>query len=121
MVFAIHVVSFSDGTGVLNGIVSIVLLLVLIALPFLFAFVMHKNRKNLTQEAMKAKIGSLYLGMHVKNLGQRLYSSVFLARRLMYAILTVVCIDNPNILIHVFLATNLLYVVYMGLVSPNDT
>ena len=47
-------------------------------------------------------------------MAQRLYSSVFLVRRLMYAILTIVCLDYPNILIHVFLVNNLLYLVYFG-------
>ena len=56
----------------MNGVISIILLLILIALPFFFAYLMHKNRKTLTQEAMKARIGSLYLGMNVKSLGQRL-------------------------------------------------
>ena len=84
------------------------------ALPIFFAILLHRNRENLTREEMKAKIGSLYLGIRVKTQGQRLYSSVYLTRRLMYAFLTVACIDNPNILIHVFLATNLLYVTYMG-------
>lgn len=44
-----------------------------------------------------------------------------MARRLLYAILTVACIDHPNILIHVFLLTNLLYVVYFGWANPHDT
>ena len=40
---------------------------------------------------------------------------------MMYAILTVACVNNPNILIHVFLITNILYTVYLGLSNPNDT
>ena len=40
---------------------------------------------------------------------------------MLYAILTVACINNPNILIHVFLITNILYTVYLGLSNPNDT
>ena len=40
---------------------------------------------------------------------------------MLYAILTAACVHNPNILIHVFLTTNILYVVYLGLSSPNDT
>ena len=72
-------------------------------------------------QAIRDKIGSLYLGVRFETIAQRLYSSVFLARRLMYAILTIVCINNPNILIHVFLATNIIYIVYMGATSPNDT
>ena len=70
---------------------------------------------------MRQKIGSLYLGIRVETRWQRLYSSVFLTRRLLYAVLTVVCINNPNILIHVFLATNILSAVYLGLTGPHDT
>ena len=40
---------------------------------------------------------------------------------MLYAILTMACINNPNILIHVFLITNILYTVYLGLSNPNDT
>ena len=76
----------------MNAVVSIVLLLVLIALPICFGILMHKKRHYLELDEMKAKIGSLYLGMNVKTAWQRLYSSVFLVRRLMYAILTVTCI-----------------------------
>ena len=39
---------------------------------------------------------------------------------MVYAILTISCINNPNILIHVFLLTNILYTVYLGLANPND-
>ena len=39
----------------------------------------------------------------------------------MYAILTIVCVQQPNILIHVFLLTNLIYVTYLGYTDTNDT
>ena len=42
-------------------------------------------------------------------------------RRFLYAFLALICINNPNILIHVFLASNILFLVYLGLASPNDT
>ena len=123
VLFSLYVMSFTSkgDTGILNGLISIVLVLGLIALPIFFAVILHRNRSNLETEAMKAKIGTLYLGMRTKTASQRMYSSIFLARRLLYAILTVVCINNPNILIHVFLASNILYVVYLGLTNPNDT
>ena len=121
VLFAIYVISFREDKSIINGSISLVLLIVLIALPIAFAVILHRNRDRLDTEPMRAKIGSLYLGVHARTPFQRLYSSVFLSRRLLYAILTVVCINNPNILIHVFLATNILYVVYMGLSNPNDS
>ena len=69
----------------------------------------------------KEKYGTLYLGMLTQTLLQRLYSSVFLLRRMAYAVLTVVCESQPFILIHSFIATNILYWIYLGYSSPNDT
>ena len=40
---------------------------------------------------------------------------------MMYAIMTVACSNNPNILIHVFLITNVYYMVYVGYTEPHDT
>ena len=82
---------------------------------------MKCNKKSLEKEAIKNKIGSLYLGLQVTTVWQRIYSTVFLLRRLLYAVLTITCIHNPNILIHVFLLTNLIYIVYLGLSGPHDT
>ena len=119
--FSLYVLSFADGKSTLNAILAILFVVILAAFPVFFAIVLHKNQENLQTEEMKQKIGSLYLGMRTANKWQRLYSSVFLARRFIYAVLTITCINNPNILIHVFLLTNILYIVYVGLVSPNDT
>lgn len=58
--------------------------------------------------------------MRTKTVFHRLYQSVFLSRRLLYAILIVVCMDNPNIHIHVFLLSNIIYIVYLGYTGPNE-
>ena len=97
------------------------MVLILTALPFFFAAIMHRNRDKLHLQAMQDKIGTLYQGIRFANFWERLYASVFLGRRLTYAILTVACINNPNILIHVFLLTNIMYIVYLGLSMPNDS
>ena len=39
---------------------------------------------------------------------------------MIYAIITVACQNNPNILIHVFLITNVYYLVYVGYADPHD-
>ena len=46
VMFSIYVISFRSGndTGIINGVIALVLLLVLIGLPLLFALVMHRNR-----------------------------------------------------------------------------
>ena len=47
----------------------LVLLLIFIILPIYFAIVLHCKRESLTDEATRAKIGSLYLGMRVDTTG----------------------------------------------------
>ena len=73
------------------------------------------------KEETKQKYGSLYLGIKTETWLQRLYSPVFMFRRLVYALLTVILADYPTILIHTFLACNLVYWVYLGYAKPNDT
>ena len=100
---------------------TIVFLLVLVLLPIFFAILLHRNRYKLPTVAMKSKIGSIYLGIRTTTKAQRLYSSFFLIRRFVYAILTISCVNNGNILIHVFLLTNLINFNYLGLSNPNDS
>lgn len=119
--FAVRLISFSTGAATANALVSLAMLVTLSAIPFIFAVLMHKNKERLSRSAVKAKMGTLYLGSRTKTLLQRIYPSVFVFRRLLYAILTVVCISNPNILIHVYLLSNVMYVVYLGTAEPNDT
>ena len=66
-------------------------------------------------------IGSLYLGLRTTTFMHRAYSTVFLLRRLLYAVITVTCLQNPNICIHVFLLSNLIYLTYFGIAQAHDT
>ena len=118
--FSIYLLNFSDQSKAINSTITILTLLILLSIPALFARLLHKNRAELQSEPMKAKIGSIYLGIRTSNFAQRFYSSAFLIRRMLYALLTILCINNPNILIHVFLLTNILYTVYLGLTNPHD-
>lgn len=119
--FALYLIKVSTDMDAVNAGLTLCILAFLFFIPIFFFIVLNRNQEHLETEQMKAKIGSLYLGIRTSTKVQRLYSSVFLARRLLYAILTVACIDHPNILIHVFLLTNLLYVVYFGWANPHDT
>ena len=61
------------------------------------------------------------MGLRTKTFLQRAYSSIFLLRRLLYAIITVTCLQNPNICIHVFLLSNLVYIFYFATARAHDT
>lgn len=113
-------INWEGGTNIANSLQAIAMLLVLAQFPFFFMCVMQKNKDNLDSEQMKGKIGTLYLGIKTDSFFQRAYSTIFLSRRFLYAFLTVICRDNPNILIHTFMMSNLMYVVFLGVAEPND-
>ena len=85
--------------------ISITTLIVLNLLPFLFAKVLHKNRETLESEATIAKYGTLYEGMSVKETldsppRQRhiwIQPLIFMFRRTLFIVLTVLLFDYPVI------------------------
>ena len=90
--FAISLISFASKITTINAIISIVMFCMLVVIPIIFAAILHKNRANLQRSAIKEKIGTLYLGMRTTTFCQRLYPFAFLLRRLVYAILIIVCV-----------------------------
>ena len=101
--------------------INIALLTFLTLIPFIFQRILYKRRKILHKDSVKKKFGSLYLGIRTKSASEYAYSMVFLIRRLIYSVITVSCLQNPNICIHVFLLTNLLYIYYLGFSRPHVT
>ena len=83
------VLNFTDSGLALNSILSLVIFVSLCQYPLSFGFILHRQRQSLQTEEMKQKYGSLYLGMRTDTYIQRLYSPIFLIRRMFYAVLTV--------------------------------
>ena len=61
--FALSLISVSSDLKAVNCGVTILFLLTLLFLPTFFAILLHRNRDKLPTEAMKARIGSIYLGI----------------------------------------------------------
>lgn len=118
---AVVLLSFATGLQTLNAIIALVLSVVLVAMPAFFMWLLCKNQGRLSRTALKERYESLYLGIRTSHAWEYAYSTVFLYRRLIYAVITVTCLSNPNISIHTFLASNLIYIVYFGLSQPHDT
>jgi hypothetical protein len=53
-------------------------------IPFLFGVILYRNRENLWRPSVKAKIGSLYLGINTDKFLPLTYVIVFLARRSLF-------------------------------------
>ena len=118
---AFPVLSLDNTKSKINTVISITLLTFLVLSPFIFQCILYKKRRTLNDEAVKKKFGSLYLGIRTSSASEFAYSMVFLIRRLLYSVITVSCLQNPNICIHVFLLTNVLYIDYLGYSRPHDT
>ena len=120
--FALSVSKFGDSTiGNVNMILNILMVVSIVALPLFYAILLHRNRDNLTKPALRDKIGSLYLEMSVQTASQRLFTPLFLIRRLMYAVITVGFFNAPYCLIHSFMLMNTINTIYVGHAQPHLT
>ena len=70
---------------------------------------------------MRQKIGSLYAGIRVTNAVQYSYSSIFLLRRFIYAIVTAAFLEDPLMCVYVFQFCNYIYVIYIILASVHES
>ena len=59
--------------------------------------------------------------MRVDTVSRRLFVSLFLVRRLNYAIMTVAFYNAPDCLIHIFMLMNVLNMIYLGHCRPHVT
>ena len=86
---AVSLVEFTSDGGTANAIIALLVLAVLILLPVLTLRVLCKRKEDLQSEEMREQIGSLYQGLRTNSIIQLLYSTVFLVRRLLFAVVTV--------------------------------
>ena len=85
--------------------ISIIMLIVLNLLPFLFAKVLHRNRETLVSEVSLAKYGTLYEGLNLKETQDTtpkkrkiwLHPLIFMFRRSLFIVLSVLLFDHPVI------------------------
>ena len=81
--------------------IGVVIFLVLLALPFFFAKVVHKNKDNLKKENMKKTIGTLYDGLRVST-EKKInpiwwYPVAFMLRRILFIVITVAMFEYPSL------------------------
>lgn len=77
-------------------VMSFILLCILaLIIPPFFAFVLYRNRNNLWRPSVKAKIGSLYLGLNTEKLIGLTYTIVFLFRRSLFVVIMFTLMDQP--------------------------
>ena len=80
-----------------NMIFPSIMFLVLLSCPFIFYYNLNKNRAKLDVPSVKAKIGTLYLGLRADKEHIISYSMVFMGRRVVFVMITFLLFDYPGI------------------------
>ena len=89
------------------------LFVVTIVIPVLFGVLLHRNRKNLWRPSMKARIGSLYLGINTERFLPLTYAIVFLVRRSLFVLVMFTMPNQPAIQMNLFIYMSNLYIIYL--------
>jgi hypothetical protein len=108
---------------VLKVLPQLVILVVLGSLPFLFWYILNKYKDDLYKPTMKAKIGSIYLGVKTdtETQGELLSSSVFVVRRLLFIMVTHLLSLYPCMQVQIWISLSLYYIGYFMIVQPYDS
>ena len=122
MCTTIKLVDWTAATGKVQGSLAIFLMFAFTQAPFLFAWIMSANYDNLDKDSVKRKIGSMYLGVHLKGddtLGLSV-AIVFLLRRSIFVAITFALIDHPALQMQAFIFLSVLYMGYLKSVRIYD-
>ena len=84
-------------SGKLQGFASIVIVFAFAQSPMIFAWILANNFENLQHEAVRVRIGTMYLGVNVKT--EESYgisvTVIFLVRRMLFVLETFALLDHP--------------------------
>ena len=92
-----------------------------IVIPFFIQRTLRKHRYGLYLTFNKKRIGSLYLGIKIKEFNTIFCVFSFLLVRLFFVILTYSSESNPGILVNFFMLLNNFNIIYIGWFRPYDT
>lgn len=100
---------------------SIFMTTLLIALPFWMVWFLHKNQSQLDEDEFRAKYGSLYSSLRLKNSGAMYYNFLFLLRRIVFALASVFLVEYPVFQIYILFAQSLVVIAFLINYMPFDT
>ena len=114
-------ISYTKSRGIFKTAFARVNLIIVLALPVLYGILLLFLRESMKQEKIKAKIGSLFLGIRNFTKWQALYSVVFLLRRFVFVCILVNHERTPAIIIQLVIALNIVFAIYLSEVRPHDS
>lgn len=113
---AISLLKWTDICEKVLTVIICILTVGCLSLPIFYFFLLKLNWARAKE--LSKKIGSLYLGIKIKNPLAFFYSIFFLVRRLIFALITYLLIKNKGLLFLAFFALNLLQGIYLVQVWP---
>ena len=107
---------FSELKDIVQGVSSILLLVLLSFCPIVFVVVLYKNYLNLAWLSIEKKFGSMYMGVYLETMDiyPLTYSIIFQLRRIIFVFLTFFLYNYVGIQLQVFIYTNVLYIIYLN-------
>lgn len=117
---AILFADWSTKKGTIMGYAAIGIEVLILLVPFLFYYILKKNRDKLALPSMKAKIGTLYMGTNTTSFWSLMYSFIFLWRRNVFIGITYLLFDYPSLQVHLFLYSNVIYIIYINSATPHS-
>ena len=99
---------------VMQGVTSILMIVVLVLLPFLYAYVMYRKFDDLWLPSVRDRVGTIYNNMNPEKVSALAYAIVFLGRKSLFVLLTFTLSLYPHLQIQIFTFTTLLYMCYFN-------
>jgi len=111
----ISLVSWSSGISP-QGVTAVAILAAFIIQPLFFISVLQRNFKNLENDKIRQKIGSMYIGVHLEDGYEYGVSHcvVFLVRRSVFVATAFAFKDIPQMQLQVFIQSSIMYIAYLS-------
>lgn len=93
----LSLLQWANGGEVQQGITSIVMIVALVLLPFIYVYVMYRKFDDLAMPSVKDRIGTIYNNMNPGKVWALAYATVFLGRRSLFVLLTFTLTMYPHL------------------------
>lgn len=109
----LSILNWSAG-GAVQGVTSVLLVVVLILLPVLYAYCIYSKFKELYRPSVREQIGTLYLKLNIDRPVALAYSVMFFVRRIIFVTVMLSLAAFPHIQVQAFLLVSILYLCYLN-------
>ena len=88
---------WTDRGEVQQGVTSIVIIVTLVLLPFIYVYVIYRKFDDLWMPSVRDRVGTIYSNMNTEKVSALAYSMVFMGRRSLFVLLTFTLAQHPHL------------------------